>query len=240
MNTLIGILFNTGSGGKDYKNMGQANYSDGSPRRADPYKEEATNFIYNLLFCDDLALFKTETTYSYPFDVLFSAASVAKDYQKIIDDPSLESRIKVLAYNQQLATGHKPENRELLGVIIEVGLDDGLDVLASYVDGTARYINYSGKIIIWETADETSSKLTQDLFANSREIIKQIGPWDKPRRPHPGRGIARITFLVSDGLYFGEAPIDVLFNDPLASPALISGTELMRYLTEMGLEGSEE
>ena len=37
----------------------------------------------------------------------------------------------------------------VLGVIVEVGLDEGLDVLASYQDGTARYINYTGKMILW-------------------------------------------------------------------------------------------
>jgi hypothetical protein len=46
----------------------------------------------------------------------------------------------------------------------------------------------------------------------------------------------RITFLVSDGLYFGEGPINDLFNDPMAKPALITATELMRYLTEKVLD----
>lgn len=85
-------------------------------------------------------------------------------------------------------------------------------------------------MIIWETTDETSNSLTQDLFTKSQEILKQISPWDKPRPPHPTKGTARITFLVSDRLYFGEGPMDIIFNDPLASPALTSGTELMRYL----------
>jgi hypothetical protein len=57
-----------------------------------------------------------------------------------------------------------------------------------------------------------------------------LAPGTKPRRPHPTKGAARITFLVSDGLYFGEGPMDIIFNDPLASSALTSGTELMQYL----------
>lgn len=94
-------------------------------------------------------------------------------------------------------------------------------------------------MIIWETADEASTQITKDLFSNSAEILIHIGPWDKPRRPHPTRGIARISFLVSDGLYFGEGPIDVLFNDPLASPALMSGTKLMQYLAEKAMSESD-
>ncbi len=218
--------------------MGLFSFLKKSPTTTDPYKDSATNLIYNLLFCDSIELFKanTQTPYTYPFDILFSETSTIADFQKIIDDTNPESRLKVLAYNRQLSKGHKPEKKELLAVIIEVGLDDGLDVLASFSDGTARYINQTGKMIIWETTDETSNKLTQDLFLKSQEIINQIGVWDKPRRPHPTKGTARITFLVSDGLYFGEGPMDIIFNDPLASPALTSGTELMKYMTEKAVD----
>lgn len=218
--------------------MGLFSFLKKSPTTTDPYKDSTTNLIYNLLFCDNIELFKanTQTPYTYPFDILFSETSTIADYQKIIDDPKSDSRLKVLAYNRQLSKGHKPEKKELLGVIIEVGLDDGLDVLASFNDGTARYINQTEKMIIWETTDETSNKLTQDLFIKSQKIVKQIGVWDKPRRPHPTIGTTRITFLVSDGLYFGEGPMDILFNDPLASPALTSATELMLYMTEKAVD----
>jgi hypothetical protein len=122
---------------------------------------------------------------------------------------------------------------------VEVGLDDGLDVLASFNNGTARYINQSGKILVWETTTDTkANELTQDLFAKSQQIVNQIGPWEKPRKSHPTRGNTRITFLVSDGLYFGEAQTDVLFSDQLASPALATATRLMQYLTEKSLEKS--
>jgi hypothetical protein len=46
----------------------------------------------------------------------------------------------------------------------------------------------------------------------------------------------RISFLVSNKLYFGEGPIDVLFNDGLAGPALLAATNLMKYITEKALQ----
>ncbi|HTA63498.1 MAG TPA: hypothetical protein VK835_13625 [Bacteroidia bacterium] len=204
----------------------------------DPYKDSTTNLIYNLLFCDNLSLYKAKTQppIIYPFDVLFSETSSLTDLQKIIDDSTSDPRVKVLAYNKQILKGHKPTKKELLAVIVEVGLDNGLDVLASFNNGTARYINQTGKMLIWETTDQTSNKLTSELFLRSQDIINKIGAWDKPRLPCPKKGNVRITFLVSDGLYFGEAPINTLFNDPLASPALASATELMKYLTEKSLE----
>ncbi|HEY4064717.1 MAG TPA: hypothetical protein VGM30_22595 [Puia sp.] len=204
-----------------------------------PYKDSAANLVYNLLFCDDLELYKanTQPPYSYPFDILFPDISTAADLQKIIDDAAMDTRVRVLAYNKERASGRNPERKELLAVIVEVGLDGGLDVLASFKNGSARYINQTGKILIWETMTDTkANELTKDLFVKSQQVVNQIGPWDNPRRPHPAKGSTRITFLVSDGLYFGEAPTNVLFNDPLAGPALKSATGLMQYLTEKSLK----
>jgi hypothetical protein len=200
-----------------------------------PYKDNSTNLIYNLLFCDNLNLFKQNTNepYVYPFDILFAENSSVADLQKIIDDTSSDPRIKMLAYTRQLASGHTPSKMELLAVIVEVGLDNGLDVLASFNDGTARYINQSEKILVWKTTDDPkANELTKKLFDNSITIVNQIGAWDKPRRPNPTKGNVRITFLVSGEIYFGEGPMNILFSDPMASSALTSATELMQYLTQ--------
>ncbi|RZJ58820.1 MAG: hypothetical protein EOO45_26390 [Flavobacterium sp.] len=201
----------------------------------EPYEESSTNFIYNLLFCDDINLFKerTKQPYEYPFDILFSEPASISGLQKIIDDENTDPRVKVLAYNAMIVNGHTPKRKELLGVIVEVGLENGLDVLASFSDGSARYINQSGKIIILEATDDNeANKITSDLFAASRNIVDQIGPWDQSRLPNPIKGNVRLTFLVSDGLYFGEAPIGVFFNDALAGPALAKATGLMQYIIQ--------
>ena len=204
-----------------------------------PYKDSATNMIYNLLFCDNLALYRanTQSSQSYPFDILFSETSTSADLQKIVDDATTDPRLKMLAYNKQMAMGHKPNRKELLGVIVELGLDKGLDVLASFKNGTARYINQTGKVLIWETTEDVTVRgLTNDLFSKSMDIVNQIGPWDKPRKPHPAKGFMRLSFLVSDGLYFGEAQMDTLFNDKLAGPALSVATSLMQYLTQKSVQ----
>ncbi|HWZ04443.1 MAG TPA: hypothetical protein VNX40_12590 [Mucilaginibacter sp.] len=203
-------------------------------KSASPYKDAATNLIYELLFCDDISLYKNNNQQpdSYPWNILFSGTANAPDLLKIIADNDIESRVKILACNKMIANSQKINKKELLGVIVEVGLDNGLDVLASFSDGTARYINQMGGIIIWEAVDDTSNSLTKKLFNNSLNVVMQIGPWNEPRRPHPPKGTVRITFLVSDGLYFGEGTMKVLFSDPLAGPALSSAMELMKYMME--------
>ena len=99
-----------------------------------PYKDASTNLIYNLLFCDDLNLFKNNSKqpFAYPFDVLYSEKSSAMELQKIVGDAHSDIRVKVLAYNRLRAGGHKPVKKELLAVIVEIGLEGGLDVLASF------------------------------------------------------------------------------------------------------------
>lgn len=200
----------------------------------------ATNLFYELLFCDNIRLYQLNATEpdTYPWNILFAEDCNAMELQRIIDNPRLETRMKLLAYHKLRADGYLIDHKSLLAVIVEVGLDDGVDVLASYKDGTARYINQSGNILIWETTNENSDALTQQLFADSEQVLPMIGPWDQPRRPQPEKGYARISFLVSDGLYFGEAPINVLFSDKLASPALQSATALMQYLTAYALQQS--
>jgi hypothetical protein len=201
-----------------------------------PFQDSSANLIYQLLFCDNAELYRPTTTkpFSYPFDVLFADRRSAGELESLTSDPEVDPRVKVLACNELNKAGYKISNKELLGVIVEVGLDDGLDVLASFVNGTARYINHSGKVLIWEsTTDANANRLTDALFESGKNVITRIGPWDQPRKAHPRKGNVRLTFLVSDGLYFGEGPIDALFGDPLAGPALNAATALMIYLTEM-------
>jgi len=194
--------------------------------------------IYNLLFCDNIGLYETHVKQAgiYPWNILFSEKSSEKELYEIINDVKAETRTKILAYKKLNEQNIKPAKKELLAVIVEIGLEDGLDVLASYKDGTARFINHTGKMIFWEATDKTSDTLTAELFQNSENIVKQIGPWENPRRPAPVNGMLRISFLVSDGLYFGEGPIDTLFSDPFANPSLRSATNLLKYLTDKALE----
>jgi hypothetical protein len=43
--------------------------------------------------------------------------------------------------------------------------------------------------------------------------------------------MVRITFLVSDGLYFGEGPANIFFKDPMAGPVLNAATQLLQFIT---------
>lgn len=201
-----------------------------------PYRNETLDKIYNLLFCDQPELFRPSNgqANTHPWDVFFAASPDADALQKLAEDADAESRTRLLAYAMLMNMGIKPQQRELLGVVIEVGLEGGLDVLAAYDDGTARYINQTGAMVIWEAPTSASNALLDRLFAGSEVVVSKIGPWNKPRLSQPGNGDVRLNFLVSDGLYFGQGPFDVLSNDPMGGPVIDAATKLMVFLTEQG------
>ena len=201
--------------------------------------EQPSETTYELLFCDNLERYKRHVKQrsAYPWGILFSENASNDDLQLLINDPHTESRVKLLAYRKIMSAKQQIHRKELLGIIVEVGLNHGNDVLASFRDGTARYINQNGNITIWEIRDVRSDMLTSELFYESEIIIKQIWPWEKQiRLPPPAKGLARISFLMSDGLYFGQGPMNDLFNDPLARPALNAATLLMQHI-ESGVRG---
>jgi hypothetical protein len=73
--------------------------------------------------------------------------------QKITETPGLESRHYLEAFHALLELGvPAPSDRrkEVLGVVVEVGTRNGLDVVAAYADHHARYFNYSGAGVVWE------------------------------------------------------------------------------------------
>ena len=93
-----------------------------------PYKNEALNLIYNLLFCDDIELFQKNSevgdSETYPWYALFDPVASAENLEIIVNERSHESRVRLLAAYRMLKMGVKPSSKTLLGVVIEVGLED--------------------------------------------------------------------------------------------------------------------
>ena len=203
-----------------------------------PYAESHVNFLYNLLFCDDIALFKTEDAKRgrAPWVTLLADTPDAAALLEIAEDQSNEGRARALAYNRLRASGQRVSPRKLLGVIVEVPQPRGLDVLAAFSEGGVRYINQSGKVAIFEGADHLVEGPAKELVAVSQPVVDRIGPWDKDRLPPPKQGDVRLTFLVSDGLYFGEGPFAALQSDPMAGPVLAKAAQLLQRVVDAALK----
>jgi hypothetical protein len=205
-----------------------ANRSPAGPPYA-PYADSTANDIYNLLFCDDARGFAPKDGQApAPWQVALTREPAnVSELTALADDSAQGGRVRYLAFARLRALGQPVRPKQLLGVIIEMPQDGGLDTLAAYSEGGVRYINQSGKMVFFEAVLALKPHVEQ-LFAASAVVVERSGPWDQARRSPPGAGSVRLNFLVSDGLYFGEGPLEVMLRDPMAAPVLQAATALLQ------------
>jgi hypothetical protein len=134
--------------------------SPGTPppaKVAGPYAQSEINFIYQLLFCDDRRLFEPQPGMQpAPWhNILFAIQPDPAAVRSLAEDSDQESRVRILAYNWLRQNRHEVPKKELFGVVAEVPLEAGLDVLAAYADGRIRYINQTGRLAVFEAAPQT-------------------------------------------------------------------------------------
>lgn len=200
-----------------------------------PYASEAANAIYNLLFCDNSAAFKAKPSErpTHWQAVLFSAPADVEALRALASDATQEGRIRFLAFSRLRELDNAVQPKILLGVIVEVPLVGGLDALATFSEGGIRYVNQSGKLVVIEGV-ASFLPMVKRLFAVAEPVVAQIGPWDKPRLSPPKQGNVRLTFLVSDGLYFGEGPMSAMQREAMAGPIIQQATELLQAVVATG------
>jgi hypothetical protein len=200
-----------------------------------PYDSEAANDIYNLLFCDYPAAFMAQPGESPTHwqTVLFSAPADVEALLALASDVTQEGRIRFLAFSRLRELGEAVPHKTLLGVIVEVPLETGLDALAAFSEGGIRYVNQSGKLVVIEGV-ASFLPMVKRLFAVAEPVVAHIGPWGKPRLAPPKGGNVRLTFLVSDGLYFGEGPMSAMQREAMAGPIIQQATELLQAVVAKG------
>jgi len=161
-------------------------------------------------------------------------AGAVERWRMVAEAKGLESRHYVQAWTFLRQQGVQPPPeiaRRVLGTVMEVGMREGLDVLAAYEDHSARYLNHSGAIAIWEHPDDSLDPLIDDLLRASADVVARIGPWNAARRPPPERGQVRMSFLTPSGLHFGEGPFSELSKDAMGGPVIQRATALLVALT---------
>jgi len=99
--------------------------------------------------------------------------------------------------------------------------------LAAYRDLHVRYIGHTGKVKDVPKPNAKVAAVVHKLFREAQPIIEKIGPWPKGRLPPPAAGVVRLSFLVNNGLYFGQGSMSTLARSPLAGPGLTAAAELL-------------
>jgi hypothetical protein len=199
-----------------------------------------------------LGMFRPEALSVEPWKT-FQRASVAMNtgdaqaaiqvLKRILETPQLESRVVLQTWHALRSLGEKPPEaieKQLLGVVVEVGMPKGLDLLAAYADHRARYYNFSGAGMVWERPNDTLDDAIDDVLKKGSEVVGKIGPWKGVRPPAPSDGQARINMLTPSGLHFGEGTMDQLGKDPMGGAVLGAAISLMQRLIEISGKAPEE
>jgi hypothetical protein len=185
---------------------------------------------------------KPAALYSEPFAAFAHARKLAEAgdkqnaieaLEKLVGMPGLESRAYLQAWHFIRGLGGMPPPdvaKEVLGVVVEYGVNKGLDLLAAYSDHRARYWNFAGSGIVWDIPNGPLNELIDDLLKTGAEVVQHIGPWDKARPPAPAQGMVRLNLLTPSGLHFGEGPFGPMSNDPLGGAVIAKATRLMQEL----------
>jgi len=154
--------------------------------------------------------------------------------RRIVGTPNHESRQYLQAWHALRQLGAEPQSEpdptRVLGVVLEVHLEAGLDTLAGYADGTARYINHGGKLVVLEAPDPSFTGPIGALVQAGQRVANVIGPSQEARGAPPPKGNVRINLLTAFGRHFGEGPLDALSADALGGPVIAAGTRVMMSL----------
>ena len=132
--------------------------------------------------------------------------------QGVLQMQPLETRIELWTWTGLRELGQKPEQKaatEVLGVIIEVPMQDGYDTLSAYADGSARYLNYSGRAIFWDKSDATIKNLCRDFIQSAIPARSSAKPRNSNALP---KSVAQVTLLTRSGNFVIIAPPQSVMN----------------------------
>ena len=147
--------------------------------------------------------------------------------RSILDTPSLETRIQLWVWSALRELGQTPDPKsayEVLGAIIEVPSGGGYDTLAAYVDGSARYLNFSGAAIFWDTPDSTIKAMCQNLVDSTIPVSGRAKPRSSLSLP---KGNVQVTMLTRSGPFVIVSP-----PDSVIGPGAALMMELIKRVNE--------
>lgn len=150
--------------------------------------------------------------------------------------PGLEAKFYLQAWHFLRELGEqapKEKGKEVLGVVVEVGMPKGLDLVVAYADHRARYYNFSGAGVVWERPNDSLDEAINKLLKVGASVAQRIGLWKDARPPAPTKGSARINLLTPSGLHFGQGPMDTLSKDPMGGAVLNAAFQLMQELISL-------
>jgi hypothetical protein len=150
-----------------------------------------------------------------PFQTFADAVQLANSGKKeeaksrlrsILGLPNLETRLQLWVWAALRELGERPDpksGKEVLGVVVEMPMRGAYDILAAYQDGSARYLNFSGKAIFWDQQDVAIKSLYQRLINSTIPEGLLAVPRQDTMLPKSG---SQVTLLTRSGMYVISEP----------------------------------
>jgi hypothetical protein len=161
----------------------------------------------------------------------------AKKTLRAITLISQEALVQLWAWHNLRRLGTSPSPglaQKILGIVIEVPFGESSDVLASYADGTARYLNHQGAIILWDTFDEVITPLIYEGI----KLARPMGEYQQFHSDDPvADGEIRLTTLTPGGVYIWEGSPE---DGSDISRLFAQQANLLRALVQMALKKKED
>lgn len=126
-----------------------------------------------------------------------------------------DSRMRLWSWTALRGLGEAPDGAAAAtveGVIVEVEVGKGVDTLAAYRDGKARYLLHSGAKVIWDAPDQRLGPAVAATIAAADRIATDLPAGRLAGEPGPGQ--ARITLLTASGPRAVEEPLADIGKDP--------------------------
>ncbi len=158
-----------------------------------------------------------------------------KIWCKIALTEGLSSRHALQAWLFMRQAGAQPPAavaKATIGAAVEVPMHGAHDLLVAYQDGTADYVNYSGRATTWRDRSDSQMRSAIEYWHSAAQTMADtIGPWGESSLPPLPTGHSRVIALTASGPHFGQGPEDALSADPTACSFLSAATRVMLLMT---------
>lgn len=151
----------------------------------------------------------------------------------IAEDAFKESRARLWAWTALRKQGEKPSPvhaNEVLGVVLEVPVDDQLDVLAAYADSQARYLGHGGEMIVYEP-DTPDPKVTK-VIAEAFPLLSVPPTTRDPNDDSFDADCVKISVLSALGTHTIEVPWIEVEDGGRYEKLFSAAIELLQFVTE--------
>ena len=116
-----------------------------------------------------------------------------------------EMRTHIAAWTVLRELGEGPpasQADDVLGVVVEIALDEGVVIIAGYADGAARYFFSRGGGVIGDNMPESVKRAAKTLTQTAAPLARTLAAGE--RQELPARTHIRVTLLTPSGMRVGE------------------------------------